>query len=738
MTKHLSKIQRACRFAALFFVTLTCLCATRVAAQSSIRQETLLKIIQTEDERRWGPELKELLGNNNAAVRSRAALAAGRIGDEDAVRSLADLLAKESNQNVLESAVFAMGELESLNAADPLVAVLKESSEPASLRARAVEALGKIAGSLGDDQNQRRQDLNAVILDVLKAEASRGANGDKEIILLGLTAALRSRVANAGPTIAGFLAHSNPRVRADAANALARLRLKDGATKLQQLLANDQDPIVRANAARALGAAESKEAFDALLDRSDNDADSRVRVSAIRALANLKDPRATESLLKRGKSLSSVDLQKKPTETNEVLEIVTTLGRLLQASDNQEALSWLKQVREGVGNQAPEVEIAFARISPSGYLQAIGWDITAYSKGSKTVLEHWRARSNAAQALGEIANAPNTLPNRTAVITQAEALVLKLLATNDAQVTANPKSQQAAFSVPETLRAFAAFKTPNVADTARKHLTFNDVIIRATAAELLGDLPPEATNEKVLIDSLPRALTDDLNDAALSILDSLGKQKTATANDGVKKGLEASDHLVRRRAVDLLKANGAGDFSERIGMVQTRNSLADYKRAVARLNKTTRATVSTSKGSFVIEFLTEDAPLTVDNFVRLAQKGYFNGQTIPRVVPNFVVQAGDPRGDQNGGPGYSIRCEINEVPYDRAAVGMALSGKDTGGSQWFVTHSPQPHLDGGYTVFGRVVSGMEIVDRIVRGDTIVSVTISERPTTRTMSKNQTQ
>jgi cyclophilin family peptidyl-prolyl cis-trans isomerase len=133
--------------------------------------------------------------------------------------------------------------------------------------------------------------------------------------------------------------------------------------------------------------------------------------------------------------------------------------------------------------------------------------------------------------------------------------------------------------------------------------------------------------------------------------------------------------------------------------------------------------VTTSKGSFTIEFLPEAAPLTVDNFVQLALRNYYRNVTIHRVVPNFVIQDGDPRGDGNGGPGYQIRCEINEVPYDRAAVGMALSGKDTGGSQWFVTHSPQPHLDGGYTVFGRVIAGMDVVDKIVRGDVIQSITI---------------
>jgi cyclophilin family peptidyl-prolyl cis-trans isomerase len=91
---------------------------------------------------------------------------------------------------------------------------------------------------------------------------------------------------------------------------------------------------------------------------------------------------------------------------------------------------------------------------------------------------------------------------------------------------------------------------------------------------------------------------------------------------------------------------------------------------------------------------------------------------IHRVVPNFVVQAGDERGDGEGGPGYTLRDEINMLPYVRGTVGMALDGADTGGSQFFITHSPQPHLDGKYTVFGRVVAGMDIVDRLQQWDVI--------------------
>ena len=282
-------------------------------------------------------------------------------------------------------------------------------------------------------------------------------------------------------------------------------------------------------------------------------------------------------------------------------------------------------------------------------------------------------------------------------------------------------------AAPDVMNALAAYKPNDLAQVLRKELSAKDAIVRATAAGLLGDLAPDEATTRALIDALPATAHDDLNDAALAILDTLGKQKTGTANDAIKTMLDSPDYLVRRRAVALLKANGAGDFSARIGVVAPRNTAADYARALARMNKLVRAVVNTDKGAFTIELLPADAPLNVDNFVRLAESGYFNNITFHRVVPNFVIQGGDPRGDGNGGPGYQIRCEINEVPYDRGAVGMALSGKDTGGSQWFVTHSPQPHLDGGYTVFGRVTSGMEVVDKIARGDHIRSISVTENP-----------
>jgi len=135
------------------------------------------------------------------------------------------------------------------------------------------------------------------------------------------------------------------------------------------------------------------------------------------------------------------------------------------------------------------------------------------------------------------------------------------------------------------------------------------------------------------------------------------------------------------------------------------------------------ARIRTSRGEVLLRLYPSEAPVTVWNFVRLAEDGYYDGLSIHRVVPDFVVQDGDPRGDGTGGPGWSIPDEINPLRYDEGMLGMALSGPDTGGSQWFVTLSPQPHLDGTYTIFGEVTDGLGLLRTLQPGDRIERVLI---------------
>lgn len=143
------------------------------------------------------------------------------------------------------------------------------------------------------------------------------------------------------------------------------------------------------------------------------------------------------------------------------------------------------------------------------------------------------------------------------------------------------------------------------------------------------------------------------------------------------------------------------------------------------VNQTGVITLETG-GEIRMEFYPKDAPKTVENFVVLAKKGFYNGLTFHRVVPDFVVQGGCPKGNGTGGPGYTIKAEFNTQKHLRGAVAMARSQHpDSAGSQFYICYGLTPHLDGSYTVFGRVVAGMEHVDRIKQGDRMTSVTIVE-------------
>ncbi len=141
------------------------------------------------------------------------------------------------------------------------------------------------------------------------------------------------------------------------------------------------------------------------------------------------------------------------------------------------------------------------------------------------------------------------------------------------------------------------------------------------------------------------------------------------------------------------------------------------------------ANILTEKGNMKVEFYDQDAPNTVDNFCKLAESGYYNNTTFHRVIPDFVVQGGDPTGTGAGGPGYSIKCELDggNQYHDRGVLSMAHRGRDTGGSQFFICHGRQntQHLDRNHTCFGKVVEGLDVIDQIRQGDKILTITVTK-------------
>ncbi|HEV2290218.1 MAG TPA: peptidylprolyl isomerase, partial [Gemmatimonadales bacterium] len=269
-------------------------------------------------------------------------------------------------------------------------------------------------------------------------------------------------------------------------------------------------------------------------------------------------------------------------------------------------------------------------------------------------------------------------------------------------------------------------------NAARRHLADADAAVRSVAADVISRAPV-AADLGPLTAAWGRAQRDSFPEAGESALAAiLALSKAPGGATAARFAATASSppaalgYLFRAWA----EANWPG-LSDHWGPstpVATGRSLEDY-RSIARQyilgppdQRAPQVTVEVDgKGSFVLTLFAADAPLTVANFLRLVDAGYFNGDRWHRVVPNFVVQDGDPRGDGWGGPGNVIRDEINRHRYRTGTVGMALSGPDTGGSQWFITLSPQPHLDGNYTVFGEVSSGSVVLGRILQGDLIRSI-----------------
>jgi peptidyl-prolyl cis-trans isomerase B (cyclophilin B) len=141
-----------------------------------------------------------------------------------------------------------------------------------------------------------------------------------------------------------------------------------------------------------------------------------------------------------------------------------------------------------------------------------------------------------------------------------------------------------------------------------------------------------------------------------------------------------------------------------------------------------KAVIETAKGNIELELFEKEAPNTVKNFEKLANKGFYDGLKFHRVIPHFMIQGGCPKGTGTGGPGYTIKCEINIHKHGTGALSMAHAGKDTGGSQFFITHEPQPHLDGKHTVFGKVIGKvMDVVNKIKAGDVMTKVRVVEAP-----------
>ncbi len=640
-------------------------------------------ILQLEDERQLrggGGDLLVLMQDGEARVRRRAALAAGRVHLPEAVPALVTLLENDRDVEVRQMAAFAMGLIGDGSAATALTTALADTDP--TLQGRAAEALGLIG------HRPAAPAIGAVVAAHVNAGVLNGLNPDDmgapktppiEAVRLGVYALVRLGSFDA---LAAAVIDGTGQARSrwwPIAFALQRINDPRAAPALLALLTGDGQ-LTRAFAARGLGVLKEQKAAAALLAMAENAGEPlAVRIQAVRGLALLGDARGGAVLVRL---ITSPQVNQ-----NLQLEAITALGQLRHTA----AVDLLIDLVSASWPSARAAALqALARTDTDTFISAIsGLDPDP----------HWSVRAALATTLGELAKE------------RAEAPLTGQLRDGDQRV------------IPSVIDALAKIGSTAAVPELLARLKADDQVVRAAAARAVAALKvPGAA--AALTEALALAQRDGLYVARAATLDALVAVDPAAARPLLVAALADRDWAVRLRAAEhLRKIDPAADVS---GMRPAPPPIVPELAAVDALvapEYSPSAYIDTSRGTIQIELAVLDAPRTVANFIALARKNYFRGVQLHRVVPDFVVQDGDPRGDGEGGPGYTIRDEINQRPYLRGTVGMALDWADTGGSQFFITHSPQPHLDGRYTVFGQVIAGMDVVDRLQQWDTIERIRI---------------
>ena len=643
--------------------------------------EKLSRVLLLEDTRSVGAgELDRYLRDPDRGVRGRAALAAGRIGDPVLVPPLVDLM-NDQEAEIRQMAAFALGLVGDPRAADRLVASLQDSD--GTVRARAAEALGRLG-----EARVAAEVARFVVEQAPKAPGVITIRGDDPSnprdpwveLRLALIALYRLKDPNAAAS--ALLRGSEPRfdwwVSAFVAARLESPLLKP----VLVAAASSTDPVSRAYAARGLGALKDPAAVD-VLSTLTTDRDEYVAATAVKALAVLGDPRGVPAV-------AALLTSPNPALLREALRALGVLpgDRSLRA-----------RLVPLVGAKEP-----FLRGPALAALARSDRDSFALVLSSLDPDPDWSVRAALAGALADVGDEV------------ALGLLYAMLKDEDPRV------------LPNVLEGVRKARGADAADTLRRHLEHSDFAVRAAAALGLATLKTQGQTEALLA-CYKRSLVDGADvDARLNVIAALAVQKDPRAKEALAE-IAAQDayRVVRARAALALVALGGipGD----VGPEKAR-PIVDYRVALAPYNPqpgtplySPRAFLKTRHGTIEILLDVVETPLTTASFIDLARGGFYDGLDFHRVEPNFVIQGGCPRGDGNGGPGYTLRCEISQRPYGRGAVGMALSGKDTGGSQFFITTSPQPQLDSGYTLFGQVVKGMDVVDQIRPGDVIERVEI---------------
>lgn len=662
-----------------FALALASVAVVATAAPSG-RLEKLGRILALEDARSvGGDELNRYLADSDRSVRRRAALAAGRIGDPAAVDRLLDLL-RDAEPEVRQMSAFALGLIGERRAADALVKALADSD--GKVRGRAAEALGR----LGDGAHAE------IVAQRVLAAIPPGASGQLTIrgddagsaddpwaeLRLGLLAL--GRLGDASAAESALLDGGRPRFDWWAA-AYAAMRV--GGPRLRPVLdaaVRSTDAFARALAAQGLGSFPDDEALGAIVTLT-ADEDPRVAASALRALGRYAESQWASRVAAEALTTSDPGVQ------TEALAALEKLKPERAVRDRAVDL---------IGSPDPALRAGGIRL-----LSRIDPEQFALIRSGLDPDPVWFARAALAAGLSRVGDQSGL-----------EQLFAMLNSETDPRV------------LPAVLDALRVVRGADAVPTLVQALEHPDIAVRRAAAAGLGQLEVDPHGD-ALAEAYRRSLGDVEVEARLAIVEALA----ALGGDAHRAELAGIARDDPARAVRERAAQAHGDVSVGVPAPGEPRPPVDYLAAALPLYPggapvyTPRAIVHTSRGVIEMHLDTIEAPVAVASFVALAKRGFYDGLDFHRVVRGFVVQGGCPRGDGLGGPGFRLRSEVGQQPFGRGAVGLALAGADTGGSQFFITQFPAPHLDGAYPRLGQIARGMDVVDALRPGDRIDRIEI---------------
>lgn len=662
-------------------------------------------------------KLFKYLENPNPEIRLKAVIALANIQDSTAIPYLIPKL-EDPVADVREGVAFALGQIGSFGSEEALLERVKKEGSP-KVTLRLFEALGK-SGSI--------RSLEEIIQPERAKEYS--VEGERALAI-GRYAIRGVKSDKATQFVFELLSKKNPGVSWKALYALWRIApskkvdsLISGNSKTFQTLTKDSSPDVLVHLATLLGKSESIVARDLLLEltrKRSGHANWRFEVQLARSLSTWAkhNVSALEQL---------IELLNGSTE-HIVLSALNGFSTLppegLEGFDKKQLLrsTLLSLAGEGKFNSVViqgEAIVAVANLFPGDF---------TFSNWLTDSRKEISLLTKVVQGIALLPTRENSeiIQNH---LTDERIRVAMSAWENLPKLLRNAKNVELLSSTNE-ISDFGK----KIVKSAREGMGRNDMALTTVIAATLRDsifhrYLKISDSEEFIIDDLAATYqklssADDV-EAMQSILETFAFYKSEKTVPLLKTALKDNDRTLvtrARRALSVITGEDYSHFEKEWCPPMHSDYSWDYFDSIPQ-NVVVR--MFTTKGIIEFEMLKEYAPFSVMNFLKLFEKKFYDGLTFHRVVPNFVIQGGDPRGDGWGGPGYSIRSEFGLINYSRGMVGIASAGKDTEGCQFFVTHSPQPHLDGRYTIFGRVLSGMDVVDRIQVGDKINSVSVIGR------------